>query len=167
MSLTPVRQRTLRPIFVAAASAFLVAVLGALMTDLGAWYGGLAQPAWKPPDWLFGPAWTVIYALAAAAGVLAWGRAPDRKSRESILVLFALNAFLNVFWSLLYFRLHRPDWALIEVAFLWLSILALMIQLHRYAAMSSWLLLAYLLWVAFAAFLNLATVRLNGPFGAA
>jgi tryptophan-rich sensory protein len=158
--------RLLKPVLAAAASAFGVALLGGLMTDIGPWYRGLVQPPWKPPDWLFGPAWTVIFALAAAAGVYAWRRAPGRKSREWMLGLFAANGFLNIFWSLLYFRLERPDWALREVMFLWLSVLLLIIVLARYSRPSGWLLAPYLLWVSFAALLNLATVRLNGPFGA-
>ena len=83
-----------------------------------------------------------------------------------MLGLFAANGFLNIFWSLLYFRLERPDWALREVMFLWLSVLLLIIVLARYSRPSGWLLAPYLLWVSFAALLNLATVRLNGPFGA-
>jgi tryptophan-rich sensory protein len=112
------------------------------------------------------PAWTAIFALAAMAGVIAWRRAPRRVDREWMLALFALNGFLNVLWSLLFFRLHRPDWALFEVLLLWLSILLLIWVLARYARIASLLLLPYLAWVAFAGFLNLATVRLNGPFGA-
>jgi tryptophan-rich sensory protein len=73
-------------------------------------------------------------------------------------------AFLNVLWSLLFFRLRRPDWALVEVGFLWLSILALMIVLFRYSRLAGLLLLPYLVWVGFAGALNFAVVRLNGPF---
>jgi tryptophan-rich sensory protein len=142
-----------------------VAVLGALMTDLGPWYAGLRQPPWKPPDWAFGPVWTTIFALAAAAGVIGWRHAPSRASRELLLLLFALNCFLNVFWSLLFFRLHRPDWALLEVPFLWLSVLALIVVLARHARVAAWLLAPYLVWVTIAAVLNWQTVRLNGPFG--
>ncbi|ABM95732.1 TspO/MBR family protein [Methylibium petroleiphilum] len=155
----------LKPVLIAAAAALAVAGLGGLMTDLGPWYQRLVQPPWKPPDWLFGPAWTAIFALAAMAGVIAWRRAPRRTDREWMLALFALNGFLNVLWSLLFFRLHRPDWALFEVLLLWLSILLLIGALARYARTASLLLLPYLAWVAFAGFLNLATVRLNGPFG--
>ncbi|MGE0673386.1 MAG: TspO/MBR family protein, partial [Methylibium sp.] len=115
----------LKPVLIAAAAALAVAGLGGLMTDLGPWYQRLVQPPWKPPDWLFGPAWTAIFALAAMAGVIAWRRAPRRTDREWMLALFALNGFLNVLWSLLFFRLHRPDWALFEVLLLWLSILLL------------------------------------------
>lgn len=154
----------LKPILVAAAAALLVAGLGGLMTDIGAWYLSLKQPAWKPPDWLFGPAWTLIFAFAAASGVTAWRAAPDRTSREWLLALFALNGFLNVLWSLLYFRLRRPDWALMEVGFLGLSVVLLMLVLGRYARKASALLVPYLLWIVFAGLLNWATVRLNGPF---
>lgn len=154
-----------KPVAVAAAAALGVALLGGLMTDIGPWYFALRQPAWKPPDWAFGPVWTLIFALAAAAGVSAWRQAPDRAAREWLLALFALNGFLNVLWSLLYFRLRRPDWALWEVGLLWLSILLLVVVLSRYARRAAVLLLPYLLWVTLAAALNAATVQLNGPFG--
>ena len=154
-----------RPIWIAAAAALAVAMIGGLMTDIGPWYLSLKQPAWKPPDWAFGPIWTTIFALAAAAGVIGWRRAPSRAARETMLALFAANGFLNVLWSLLYFRLHRPDWSLIEVPFLWLSVLLLIVLLARFAKVAAWLLLPYLVWVALAAALNWQTVELNGPFG--
>ncbi|MEP7296621.1 MAG: TspO/MBR family protein [Burkholderiales bacterium] len=155
-----------KPIAVAAGSALFVAMLGGLMTDLGPWYVALKQPSWKPPDWAFGPIWTTIFALAAAAGVIGWRRAPSRADRELLLMLFAANGFLNVFWSLLYFRLHRPDWSLFEVPLLWLSVLALIVVLARYAKSAAWMLVPYLVWVMTAALLNWQTVKLNGPFGA-
>lgn len=157
-------RRGWRPVAFAAAAAMAVAGLGGLMTDIGPWYLGLRQPPWKPPDWAFGPAWTVIFALAAAAGVVAWRSAPGQASREWLLGLFALNGFLNVLWSLLYFRMRRPDWALLEVGLLWLSVLLLMVVTGRYSRKASALLAPYLAWVAFAAALNWATVRLNAPF---
>ena len=154
-----------RPVMIAAAAAMCVAALGGLMTDIGPWYMNLKQPAWKPPDWAFGPIWTTIFALAAAAGVIGWRRAPSRASREAMLALFAANGFLNVLWSLLYFRLHRPDWSLFETPLLWLSVLALIVVLARFAKTAAWLLVPYLVWVTLAALLNWQTVRLNGPFG--
>lgn len=153
-----------KPVWVAAAAAMGVALLGGLMTDVGPWYQQLQQPDWKPPDWLFGPAWTLIFALAAASGVVAWRHALSRERREWLLALFALNGFLNVLWSLLYFRLRRPDWALYEVVLLWLSIVCLMVFVARDTRTAAWLLLPYLLWVAFAGLLNWATVQLNAPF---
>ena len=153
-----------QPVVIAAGAAIAVAGLGGLMTDIGPWYLGLKQPAWKPPDWAFGPAWTIIFALAAASGVVAWRSAPSQAGREWLLGLFALNGFLNVLWSLLYFRLQRPDWALMEVGLLWLSVLLLMVVTGRYSRKASLLLAPYLVWIAFAGALNAATVRLNGPF---
>jgi benzodiazapine receptor len=148
----------------AAAAACVVAALGALSTDLGPWYASLKQPDWKPPDWLFGPVWTVIFALAALAGLRAGLRAPDAASRRRIVLLFVLNGALNVLWSLLFFRAQRPDWALAEVGFLWASILLLMLVLGRHSRGAAVLLLPYLVWVAIAAWLNYAVVQLNGPF---
>lgn len=154
------------PVLAAGAAALLVASLGATMTDLGPWYQSLEKPSWQPPDWLFGPAWTIIFALAAVSGVVAWRDAPTDADREWVIGLFAINGVLNILWSALFFRLHRPDWALIEVAALWLSILLPIIIFARYSKLASLLLLPYLAWVSFAAILNLAIVQLNAPFGA-
>ena len=80
-------------------------------------------------------------------------------------LLFAANAVFHVLWSPLFFRWRRPDWALAEVPFLWLSILAMVIWLAPYSTTASWLLVPYLVWVTFAAYLNYTIVRLNRPFG--
>lgn len=161
----PARSPRLRPAAYAAVVAVGVAVLGGLATDLGPWYQALVKPAWQPPDWLFGPAWTVIYACAAAAAVEGWLRAPDALRRREVVELFLLNGALNLLWSILFFRFRRPDWALLEVGALWLSILVLLLVLRGFSRPSAWLLLPYLAWVGFAAVLNLAVVHLNGPFG--
>jgi tryptophan-rich sensory protein len=154
-----------RAIVVAALSALVVAAIGGTMTDLGPWYRALAEPSWKPPDAAFGLIWTLIFALAAASGVIAWRGARSRTTREWVIGLFALNGFLNVFWSLLFFRLKRPDWSQIEVIALWLSIAALMVFVGRWSRGAAALLAPYLVWVSIAAALNVAVVRLNGPFG--
>jgi benzodiazapine receptor len=153
-----------KPVFAAAAAALAVGILGAFVTELGPWYYGLRKPEWQPPDWMFGPAWTAIFGLAALSGILAWNGATDAAARRRILWLFAGNAFLNILWSALFFRFERPDFALVEVALLWLSILALILVLPSSSRAASWLLVPYLAWVTFAAMLNLAVVRLNYPF---
>ena len=94
-------------------------------------------------------------------------RRPASLRRDRALRLFAVQLACNGLWSLLFFRLRRPDWALWEVVPLWLSVLLLMVVLGRWSRPSAWLLAPYLAWVAFAAVLNLAIVRLNGPFGGA
>lgn len=155
--------RRWKPIAAAALAALTLGVLGGSVTDVGPWYQKLAKPSWQPPDWLFGPAWTIIFALAAIAGVKAWhGARGDPAGRRSIVALFALNGGLNFLWSLLFFGLKRPDWALYEVGLLWLSIVALIVGLRRYSPTASLLLVPYLLWVSFASYLNWEIVRLNG-----
>lgn len=155
----------LRPVAVAAGAAVFVAVLGGTVTDLGPWYQSLRKPGWQPPDPAFGIIWTAVFALTAAAAVMTWRRAPRGAEREWLTALFSLNGFLNVLWSLLFFRLQRPDWALVEVGVLWLSVLALIIYCARHTRWAGILLTPYLIWVSVASVLNFDVVRLNGPFG--
>jgi tryptophan-rich sensory protein len=153
------------PSIVAGLVALGVAVLGGLLTDVGPWYQELRFPSWKPPNWLFGPAWTVIFTLIAIGAVLAWRDAPSSSERTLLLVLFGVNAVLNVLWSALFFAMRRPDWALVEVALLWLSILVLVLVIRRYSDVAAACLLPYLAWVSFAAVLNRTIVRLNPGMG--
>jgi tryptophan-rich sensory protein len=131
---------------------------------LGPWYQSLKKPDWDPPDIAFGIIWTSIFALAATSGVIAWRQASSRASREWMIGLFALNGFANVCWTLLFFRLKRPDWALLEVVVLWLTIAILIWFLARISKLASWLLAPYLVWVSIAALLNYDVVRANAPF---
>lgn len=160
----PTSKAWLFPVIIAGFVATMIALVGMTITDIGPWYHGLNQPRWAPPEAAYGVAWTAIYALTALAGVTAWLATPASRDREWLIGLFALNGFLNVMWSLLFFRLHRPDWAQIEVIFLWLSVAALIIVIWRRSMVGALLLVPYLLWVTFAGYLNLNIVQLNGPF---
>lgn len=162
VALTPLT----RPLVIAALGACVVAGVGAAMTDLSPWYFALAQPSWKPPDWLFGPAWTIIFALCAVAAARGWIAFKEPSKRSRLLLLFGLNAILNIAWTTLFFRLQRPDWALIQVGVLWLSVLALIVALAPRAPVASWMLAPYLVWVSFAGLLNFEVVRLNPSFAA-
>lgn len=153
------------PPAVAAVAAVLVAIAGAVATTTDGWYRGLRVPAWKPPDWAFGPVWTVIFALTATSGVLAWTGDSDPIARGVLLATFGANGALNIAWSVLFFRFRRPDWALAEVAALWLSIVALVLVTGRVSGAAGLMNLPYLAWVSVAACLNLRIVRLNAPFG--
>ncbi len=159
MTATALRRWT--PVATAAVVATSVAGIGGLATELTPWYYTLRMPAWKPPDWLFGPAWTVIYGLAALSAVWAWWDARNYRGRRRILWLFGISSLLGILWSVLFFSLRHPDWALIEVVFFWLSIVALIVGLLPISRRASWLLAPYLAWVSFAGILNLAVVRLN------
>lgn len=141
--------------------AIFLGVAGGLLTEVGPWYRNLRKPKLNPPDWVFGPAWTIILGLAAWSAALAWEAASDRTEQSLVVLLFGANAILHLLWSPLFFKLKRPDWALIEVAFLWASLVALVIALAPISRTASLLIWPYLLWVSFAAWLNWQIVRLN------
>src|SRR4051812_9663155 len=133
--------RMILNIVIAVIWGVLVAGLGAYLTELSPWYYEvLKQPSWQPPDWLFGPAWSVILALASWAFYLGLRDAPDAANRSLVISLFVLNGLANLAWSPLFFRLQRPDWALFEVPFLWLAIPVPMVLLLRISGTASLLL---------------------------
>ena len=151
---------------VSAGVAIVVAVAGALLTEMSPWYFGLRKPSWKPPDWAFGPVWTTILTLAAVSAALAWDAAETGAARTAVLVVLVINSVLNIAWSGIFFKLRRPDWALAEVALLWLSIVSLIVVLGWQSPLAGLLMVPYLLWVSIASLLNWRIVQLNGPFGA-
>ena len=151
----------------AVAWALILGAGGGLLTEIGEWYRNLKKPSWQPPDWLFGPAWTIILGLAGWAFVLAWRGTSSDGERSLLVMLYLANGLFHFLWSPLFFKLRRPDWALVEVPFLWLSVLALTVFLRDWSVAASWMIVPYLVWVSFAAILNLVIVRLNGPFGKA
>lgn len=144
--------------------SYATAGIGGALTELGPWYFALQHPSWKPPDAAFGGIWSLIFTLCAVSAWLAWRAAHSPSQRLTVALLFGVNAVLNILWSALYFKLQRPDWALWEVVFLWLSIWALVVGLWRLSRWASVLLLPYAVWVSIAAVLNWETVQLNGPF---
>ena len=152
------------PAMVATAGAIGVGLAGGLATRIGPWYFALRKPSWQPPNWVFAPAWTAIFTLTAIAGLRAWRATPEPAARRKLLLEFTANGGLNIAWSVLFFRMRRPDLALAEVVPLWLSILGLVITCGRRSRLAGWLLAPYLAWVSFAAALNAKIVQLNGPF---
>jgi tryptophan-rich sensory protein len=95
---------------------------------------------------------------------MAWRRCQTRITRVWLLALWGLNSILHMLWSLLFFTLKRPDWSMLEIPFLWISIAAIMVFSWRLSRIASLLLVPYIVWVTIAALLNLANVQLNGPF---
>ncbi len=153
-------QGSKKPILIAFLLAVAVGGIGGAATEIGPWYFSLIKPTWQPPDWAFGPIWTLIYITTGIAGVRAW-RLGDAYQRRLFLIALLINCALNVLWSLLFFKMQRPDLALFEVVALWLSIVPLILLPLRYSPRSSLLMLPYLAWVSVAAYLNLTIVRLN------
>jgi benzodiazapine receptor len=102
--------------------------------------------------------------LAAISAALAWEAAAATGARPAVLAVLVVNSILNIAWSGIFFKMRRPDWALIEVALLWLSILALIVVLGAQSTMAGLLMVPYLAWVSIASFLNYRIVQLNKPF---
>lgn len=140
---------------------FIAAGIGSMFTvaSISQWYVLLEKPAFSPPNWLFGPVWTILYLLMGIAAFLVWRSKSKYKNRA--LTLYAGQLFLNAMWSVIFFGLRAPGWALIEIAFLWAMIILTMRYFFRAVPTAGYLLVPYLLWVSFALVLNEAIYRLN------
>jgi translocator protein len=123
----------------------------------GIWYKGLVKPWFTPPDWLFGPVWSVLYVLIAIAGYLVWLRA----GWGAALVFWAANIALNGLWSVLMFGQHQITWALIDIVGMWLTIVAFMVAAYPVDRRATWAFAPYLAWVSLATALNFAIWRFN------
>jgi len=140
---------------------FLAAALGARASISAAeFYAGLALPAWAPPASVFGPVWTLLYALMALAAWLVWRQGGWRAATPA-LVLYLLQLALNVLWSWLFFGWKQGALAFADILLLLVLIVATAVAFHRVRPAAAWLLLPYLAWVAFASALNYAVWQAN------
>jgi benzodiazapine receptor len=140
----------------AIALSLVPGIVGSIFTApaIPAWYAGLVKPAFNPPNWVFGPVWTLLYVLMGVALFLVIkGGFTDRRVKVAAGV-FIVQLVLNGLWSYVFFGLAAPGWALIEIAALWVSIVLCLILFYRISAAAGGLLIPYLAWVTFAAVLN-------------
>jgi benzodiazapine receptor len=137
--------------------------LGAIATApaISGWYRLLNKPAFNPPAWVFGPAWTVLYLLMGVALFLVWSKTPRTPTANLALIFFAVQLALNVAWSYIFFGLRAPFPALIEIIILWFAILVTVIYFFKVSKAAGALMVPYLLWVTFATVLNGAIWLLN------
>jgi translocator protein len=140
-------------------ATFAAAAYGAQFMP-GAWYESLNKPALNPPNWIFGPVWTVLYLMMAFAAWLAWESGPWDKVRRP-LAIYLLQLLLNAAWSAIFFGMQQPDRAFAEICLLWAAILVTIAAFWRLRPLAGALLLPYLCWVSFAAYLNFMLWRLN------
>lgn len=155
-------------LIIAIAISEMAGVIGAIFTtpSISGWYAGLAKPALNPPAWIFGPVWTMLFAFMGIAAFLVWSsyaEAPEDKKKgiKIALALFGIQLALNTFWSIIFFGLRSPRAAFVEIIFLWLAILATIIAFSKISRQAAYLLLPYILWVSFAAYLNYSVWMLN------
>ncbi len=133
----------------------------AMTAESAAWYAALAFPTLAPPGWVFGPVWTLLYALMGVAAFIVW-RARHQAGSILALVFFFVQLALNALWSVAFFGLQSVSLALAEISILWLMLAATLVFFARVSKIATWLLVPYLLWVTFAAYLAFEFWRLNG-----
>ncbi|MEO6873435.1 MAG: TspO/MBR family protein [Opitutaceae bacterium] len=143
-------------------ASFTASAIGGYATfdSVRTWYPTLVKPAWNPPAAIFGPAWTLLYALMSVAAWRVWSRRAEQLVRPA-LRLFFLSLGLNTLWSILFFGLHRPAWALADIVLLWFSLVMLQFRFGRIDRVAGWLWAPYLAWVTFAFTLNAGICWLN------
>ncbi len=141
----------------------LAGIIGSVFTtpSIAGWYAGIVKPVLNPPAWVFGPVWTTLFALMGIAAFLVWKKGLDRKDVKIALSIFIGQLVLNTLWSIIFFGLHSPGGALIEIMFLWLAILATIIAFAKISKPAACLLLPYIIWVSFAGYLNYSIWQLN------
>ena len=140
--------------------ALCLGVMGlAALFPADAWYAALQKPAWTPPNWVFPVVWPVLYTLMGVSAWMVWRKAGFAGAGLALGVFFAQLA-ANGFWSYLFFGLHRPDLALIDITLLWVLVAATLLAFRRHSA-AAWLLAPYLLWVTYAATLNGGILLMN------
>ena len=132
----------------------------AVFVTTGGWYASLLKPSWNPPAWIFGPAWTLLYTMMAAAAWLIWREGGWKKQRRA-LGLFLAQLLLNALWTPLFFGLHHPALAFAEIVVLWLVLATTLRSFWLVKKAACLLLVPYLAWTTFAAALNFAIWRLN------
>lgn len=125
------------------------------------WYEALNKPGWTPPAAVFAPVWTILYLLMGIALGLVWIAHTERLKEKTALFLFALQLFLNFWWSIIFFGFHAPGWAFLEICVLIVMIMATLSEFSRIHKTAGRLLIPYLLWVCFAAMLNAAIWQMN------
>jgi translocator protein len=137
--------------------------IGALLTmpSIEAWYAGLNKPSFNPPNWIFGPVWTVLFLMMGIALFLVWKNGLSGKEAKTAVAVFGIQLFLNLSWSFLFFFLHLPLAAFIEIIILWTAIGATLALFTRLSRTAGLLLVPYFLWVSFAAVLNFFLWWLN------
>lgn len=147
-------------------------VIGSLFTApaISGWYEEIQKPWFTPPGWLIGAAWVILFTLMGIALYLVWqefsyaratgGREIEEKAKRG-LVVFAIQLLLNIFWSYLFFGLHSPLLAFLEIILLWVAIYFTIRYFSEVNVKAAYFLIPYLVWVSFAAILNFSILRLN------
>ncbi len=149
-----------------AGSIVLCELVGIISTSftiasIPTWYRALNKPFFSPPNWVFGPVWTILYALMGVSLYLVWKRGAKNKKAKKAVLYFMIQLAFNFLWSLVFFGLHSPMLAFVTIVFLWITILVSIMKFYPLSKTAAYLLIPYIIWVSFASILNLSIVVLN------
>lgn len=149
--------------FVALAASFLTALIGSVLTmpAITTWYQTINKPSFTPPNWLFGPAWTILFLLMAISWFLILKNGLTSKYYKTANYIFLVQLILNIFWSFLFFYIQSPFLAMLEIIAFWLILVLNFYYFYRINKKAAWLFVPYIAWVSFAAFLTYSIWRLN------
>lgn len=141
----------------------MAGIVGSVFTapSIPTWYTTLTRPELSPPNWVFAPVWTTLFALMGIAAFLVWNKGLSQRSVRIALGMFIVQLVLNTLWSIIFFGMRNPGAALVEITVLWLAILATIITFAKVSRVAAWLLVPYILWVTFAGYLNYSIWVLN------
>lgn len=151
------------PLLFSVGICFLAAGIGSLFTTsaINTWYTTLQKPFFNPPNWIFGPVWTLLYLMMGISLYTFWNTKTPISEKRQGLSLFFVQLTFNVLWSILFFGLKSPIAALIGIIVLWFAIYLTMRKFLEASKLAGWLLIPYLAWVSFATILNLSIAFLN------
>lgn len=155
--------RVFAKIIIALLACLFIGFMGGLATQAGIsdWYPSLNKPWFNPPNWIFGPVWGFLYVLMGIAAGIVWSKGLHHKWVQTALYHFGFQLLLNGAWSLLFFGLKEPLWALIDIIVLFILLLFTIKWFKIVSNTAAWLLIPYAVWVLFAAILNFEIWRLN------
>lgn len=141
----------------------LAGVIGSVFTtpSVPGWYAGLVKPSFNPPNWVFAPVWTALYALMGLSAYLIYEKGRGKDEVRRALAVFAAQLLLNVLWSVVFFGAHAILGAVVVIILLGAMILASIWLFSRISKAAAYLLIPYVLWVSFATVLNISLYILN------
>lgn len=141
----------------------IIGSIGAIFTtpSIPSWYATINKPSFTPPNWLFAPAWTLLFTLMGISLFIIWEKGLKTKESKIAISVFGVQLFFNVIWSILFFGLRSPSYAFAEILVLWIVILLNIILFYRISKKAGLLLIPYICWVSFATLLNYYVWILN------
>ena len=155
-------KKSILPFLISILIVFSFGFIGSFFTtsSITNWYAFINKPLFSPPNWIFGPVWTLLYILMGVSAFLIWQKRDNLKTKPA-LIFYGIQLILNALWSIIFFGMHNPGLALLEIVILWLFILITLIKFYKINKTAGLLFIPYLAWVSFASILNYAIWMLN------